>query len=169
MGQTNTKWHRHYGIYGVCLNERGSLLVIEKNGGPYTGLWDLPGGSPENPESISQCLQREILEETGMSIKPEHNLGCFDILTDSPYAGCQYTHHIAILYSVSITQQGVHHISSYVNDNNGPVENDSRGFSWVDLAALDKSNASPLVLKARDLLNHHEDFDLIEFKAKNHS
>lgn len=30
MGQNNTKWHRHYGIYGVCLNERGNLLVIEK-------------------------------------------------------------------------------------------------------------------------------------------
>ena len=43
MRNNNKQWHRHYGVYGVCVNKRKELLVIEKNGGPYSGLWDLPG------------------------------------------------------------------------------------------------------------------------------
>lgn len=39
-------WHRHLGAYGICY-EDGKLLVIRKKGGPYTGRYDLPGGSLE--------------------------------------------------------------------------------------------------------------------------
>lgn len=38
MRNNNKRWHRHYGVYGVCVNKRKELLVIEKNGGPYSGL-----------------------------------------------------------------------------------------------------------------------------------
>ena len=38
------KYHRAFGVYGICV-EDGNLLVINKNGGPYTNRYDLPGGS----------------------------------------------------------------------------------------------------------------------------
>ena len=30
MRNNNKRWHRHYGVYGVCVNKRKELLVIEK-------------------------------------------------------------------------------------------------------------------------------------------
>lgn len=30
MRNNNKQWHRHYGVYGVCVNKRKELLVIEK-------------------------------------------------------------------------------------------------------------------------------------------
>jgi len=43
----NTKeptFHRAFGTYGIYYND-GKLLVIHKQGGPYTYRYDLPGGS----------------------------------------------------------------------------------------------------------------------------
>ncbi len=57
----------HLGIYGVIL-KNGSILLVNKSRGPYTGLLDLPGGKPEHAESIFHTLYREIQEETGIVI-----------------------------------------------------------------------------------------------------
>ncbi|MEM7509950.1 MAG: NUDIX domain-containing protein [Bacteroidota bacterium] len=60
--------HRHYGVYGFILNARAEVLVVVKTRGPYTGRYDLPGGSPEEGESAEETLAREIVEETGREI-----------------------------------------------------------------------------------------------------
>lgn len=57
----------HFGVYGVCI-ERGAVLTIRKARGPYTGLLDLPGGTPEADESHEETLRRELLEETAGTI-----------------------------------------------------------------------------------------------------
>lgn len=168
MTREMDRWHRHFGIYGVCLNTNGNLLVVKKNGGPYDGLWDLPGGSLENPESIAQCLEREMLEETGMGIKIEHHFGCFDVLTDAPYHGYRYTHHIAVLFLVSVSGQKTGHIETFVNDKGGPEENDSLGFAWVAPELMHERNASPLVLQTLRLLKQDESFNLVEYKIRKH-
>ena len=49
----------HRGIYGVIRRE-GKILLIRKKRGPYTGLFDLPGGSPEKGESEERTLAREL-------------------------------------------------------------------------------------------------------------
>ncbi|MEM8897633.1 MAG: NUDIX domain-containing protein [Bacteroidota bacterium] len=60
--------HRHYGVYGFILNERAEILVVVKTRGPYTGRYDLPGGSPEKGETAEETLNREIMEETGREV-----------------------------------------------------------------------------------------------------
>lgn len=55
-------WHR--GVYGACVRG-GELLTVRKIRGPYTGMLDLPGGSPEPGEDRAATLDREIAEETG--------------------------------------------------------------------------------------------------------
>lgn len=55
---------RHFGIYGVHL-DGDRALVIRKSRGPYRGMLDLAGGTPEPDEAREQTLLRELLEETG--------------------------------------------------------------------------------------------------------
>ncbi|MFD1722921.1 NUDIX domain-containing protein [Amnibacterium endophyticum] len=54
----------HFGIYGVLL-QQGRLVTVRKSRGPYEGLLDLPGGTPEAGESPWQTLRRELIEEVG--------------------------------------------------------------------------------------------------------
>ena len=57
----------HFGVYGVCLQE-GKLLCIEKTRGPLSTSFDLPGGSQELGEGLTETLKREVLEETGIHL-----------------------------------------------------------------------------------------------------
>lgn len=148
------KWHRHLGVYGICINEKNEMLLIEKNGGPYTGLYDLPGGSLENPESLVQCLKREILEETGYNIGVKDNLGSYDFVVNSPYNGFNYTHHIALMYSVYIKNRESNDMAKYVYNQDELDENDSVGEAWININDLSDENASPLVVKACELIKN---------------
>ncbi len=59
--------NNHFGVYGVCYR-KNKLLCIEKNAGPYKGRFDLPGGSQEIGEGLTDTLVREVLEETGYTV-----------------------------------------------------------------------------------------------------
>lgn len=76
----------HYGIYGAWLqNER--LVTVRKSRGPYLGMLDLPGGSPEGSESRLETLERELLEECGVmgiTVRSWHD---FDFLVEFTSAG----------------------------------------------------------------------------------
>lgn len=69
----------HFGVYGVCLQE-GKLLCIEKTRGPYQYRFDLPGGSQELGEGLTETLKREVLEETGYTLSRYSNPRGYDVL-----------------------------------------------------------------------------------------
>nr|WP_225420708.1 NUDIX domain-containing protein [Lacticaseibacillus porcinae] len=60
------KLHRAFGCYGI-LTWHHQLVVIHKHGGPYTGHFDLHGGSLDGPEDLAACVLREVHEETGLA------------------------------------------------------------------------------------------------------
>ncbi len=54
-------------VYGILMNENRSLLVSDEFiRGQY--ITKLPGGGLEIGEGTRDCLQREFLEETGLSV-----------------------------------------------------------------------------------------------------
>jgi 8-oxo-dGTP pyrophosphatase MutT (NUDIX family) len=58
----------HFGVYGL-LRQGGQILLVRKVRGPYTGLLDLPGGSPDpSDRDAAATLRREIAEETGLHL-----------------------------------------------------------------------------------------------------
>ncbi|PWB78817.1 MAG: 8-oxo-dGTP diphosphatase MutT [Candidatus Methylomirabilota bacterium] len=47
----------------------GKILIAQRlNNAHLSGLWEFPGGKRQPGESFETCLQREILEELGLTV-----------------------------------------------------------------------------------------------------
>src|SRR5262249_49499727 len=55
-------------VFGYTSKEGLSVLLIKRNVEPYKNLWALPGGLVKDDESLETAVQRELKEETGISI-----------------------------------------------------------------------------------------------------
>lgn len=57
----------------VIYNRFGEVLIARRHAHKHQGnTWEFPGGKVEAQESVESALQREILEEVGLTIL-EHN------------------------------------------------------------------------------------------------
>jgi ADP-ribose pyrophosphatase YjhB (NUDIX family) len=52
----------------VCRGDR--ILLVQESKPDRYGMWNLPGGHLEQGETIVQGMQREVLEETGLDVRP---------------------------------------------------------------------------------------------------
>ncbi|WP_038087188.1 NUDIX hydrolase [Tumebacillus flagellatus] len=140
-------WHRHFGVYGICLDEQSErLLVIRKAAGPYRGRYDLPGGSLDPQESLLEAITREFREETGLHVQVRKTIGTADVLVRFPFRETTHTHHIAVFYEVTPEEQAASApVSQWLNKPNGTEANDSAGLTWVALDEFTDANTSPLV------------------------
>ncbi len=130
----------HFGVYGAVVRD-GKILLIKKARGPYTGMYDLPGGSQEKGESYTDTLKREIKEETGCEvIKAENERHKTIIFSNFTAASGEkgVLQHEAILYDVQIS--GTPRTSGDGLDSAGAV--------WVNIADLTDKNATPYALMA---------------------
>ncbi len=50
----------------VIENNGGGILLLQEGKEGIRGTWDLPGGSLDKGESITECAERELEEETGL-------------------------------------------------------------------------------------------------------
>ena len=56
------------GAAGIVLRERELLLVRHREAGAFD-FWLPPGGKLEGEESIRECAEREVREETGLVVR----------------------------------------------------------------------------------------------------
>jgi 8-oxo-dGTP pyrophosphatase MutT (NUDIX family) len=61
-------------VSAVILDGRGRLLLQQRSDG---GQWGLPGGSVEIGESVATAVVREVLEETGLTVRPRRIIGVY--------------------------------------------------------------------------------------------
>lgn len=54
---------------GACVIKDGRVLLGKRKNAHGEGCWCFPGGHLEFNESPKDCARREVLEETGLSIK----------------------------------------------------------------------------------------------------
>lgn len=130
----------HFGVYGCVING-GKILVIKKARGPYTGLYDLPGGSQEKGETFQETLKREIKEETKCDVvsvrnKRKNSVIFSDFTKESGEEGV--LQHDAVLYDVEVS-------GSPSTTGDGL---DSNGAIWMEISRLSANNATPHVLLA---------------------
>lgn len=145
---SNEKWHRHLGAYGICSFEE-KLLVIQKGNGPYIGRYDLPGGTVESNETLTEAVKREFIEESGINVSINRNIGVCDFLIpfELPKRGTTHIHHVAVIYLVE-------YISGVPIKNPLKFEGqDSLGAFWVQINDINSANSSPLVIQAKEWLS----------------
>jgi len=65
------------GVGAVVVHE-GRVLLVKRGVAPSKGLWAVPGGALELGETLQQGAEREILEETGVTIRAREPVYTFD-------------------------------------------------------------------------------------------
>ena len=143
------KKYKQLGAYGLVINNN-KILLIKKNGGPYDGKLDLPGGTIEFGETPADALKRELQEEVGILVK-EYEL--FD--ANSVSFNWQYedsvinVHHIGIFYSI-LKYDGKIKSKVEITDQN----DDSLGANFYQIDSIKKKDLSKIAIIGLEKLGY---------------
>src|SRR3712207_2589394 len=55
---------------GVIVWRGDQVLLVRRGRPPRAGQWGLPGGAQEVGETLFEAAAREVLEETGLTVRP---------------------------------------------------------------------------------------------------
>lgn len=77
------------------IKKRGGLLLAIKRSPKdrnNADKWECAGGKLDEGQDLAHAQEREVMEETGLVIKPIHPLVSYDsfIISDGPYQGLTY-------------------------------------------------------------------------------
>lgn len=80
---------------GALIFRRNSILLVERAGNPLKGYWSLPGGLLETGETLEEGVVREVLEETGLIVKPVKFYGLFQRIMRDAKGRAEYHYLLA--------------------------------------------------------------------------
>ncbi|MGC4935649.1 NUDIX hydrolase [Gordonia sp. DT30] len=66
-------------VGAVVRDDDGRFLLVQRGREPQAGLWSVPGGKVEPPETLPQAVIREIGEETGIEVEVGREVWALDI------------------------------------------------------------------------------------------
>ena len=75
---------------GALILRGNSILLVQRGRDPLKGYWSLPGGLIEPGEKIGDALQREVLEETGLIVRPKRMFEIFERIMLDPRGRAEY-------------------------------------------------------------------------------
>jgi 8-oxo-dGTP diphosphatase len=76
------------GVGGVIIEE-GRALLIRRGSEPLLGEWSIPGGMLELGEALEEGVARELLEETGLTVRVIELIEVFDRIYLESTAGAR--------------------------------------------------------------------------------
>ena len=65
---------------GAVVVHEKKVLLVKRSKAPSKGLWAIPGGKIRAGETIQSAAEREILEETGLTINAGAPIYAFDLI-----------------------------------------------------------------------------------------
>jgi 8-oxo-dGTP diphosphatase len=82
---------------GALIFEGDRILLVERGREPLKGQWSLPGGAVETGERLEEAIAREVLEETGLQVKPVQIAVIFERILRDANGTAEY-HYLLIDY-----------------------------------------------------------------------
>ena len=88
-------------VSAVIFDRRGRLLLQQRSDG---GQWGLPGGSVEIGESVREAIQREVREETGLTIAVRRMVGVYSepALQVVRYPDGNVWHYVSVCFECAV-------------------------------------------------------------------
>lgn len=80
---------------GVLVWKGDRLLLIRRGRAPRLGQWSLPGGAQHLGETVFEAAAREVLEETGLTVRPTDVVTVADAITRDD-AGAVHYHYTLV-------------------------------------------------------------------------
>lgn len=127
---------------GAVVFHKARVLLVRRGKPPAEGLWAIPGGSIELGETLQQAAEREILEETGVTIRAGAPILTFDVIERDDRDRVRFHYLIVDLaaeYVAGVPRAG----------------DDARQARWVSAEEVEKL---PLNKTTRNLLNDQYGF-----------
>ena len=111
------------------------ILMVKRGGPPHQGRWSVPGGSLEVGETVEAAVAREVLEETGVTVRPLRVVLVHDLIERDPKGRVRFHYAIADI------------LCEYVEGDPMPAS-DAANARWVPVRELHEYDVSEGALKA---------------------
>ncbi|MCX5846860.1 MAG: NUDIX hydrolase [Deltaproteobacteria bacterium] len=80
---------------GAVVMKDGKVLLVKRGVDPNKGVWAIPGGSLKLGETLQEGAEREIMEETGITVRAKEPVYSFDFF-ESDSAGRVRFHYVVV-------------------------------------------------------------------------
>ncbi len=110
------------GVGAVVFHE-GRVLLVQRRDPPAAGEWAIPGGKVRLGETLQQAAEREIREETGLTIRAGEPVWAFDLIERDPDGRVRWHYVIVDLQADYLAGEAV-------------ARDDALAVRWVSAAEL---------------------------------
>jgi 8-oxo-dGTP diphosphatase len=87
---------------GAVILDGDRVLLIRRGHEPLQGQWSIPGGALEVGETLNEGVQREVLEETGLTVEPVAMIEVFDRIARDEEDRVRF-HYVLVDYLCRVT------------------------------------------------------------------
>lgn len=122
---------------GAVVIEADRILLVRRGKQPSQGEWAIPGGNVELGEPLRQAAEREVLEETGVTIQANELVYTFESIQRDEDGGIRF-HYVILDY-----------LADYLAGDPEPKD-DALDARWVKASKLNDFNVN---VKTKELLN----------------
>ena len=119
---------------GAIVLRESQILLIMRTKEPGAGKWSIPGGKIEIGETLFEAAKREVLEETGISVKINKAVNTYDSIVRDEQGKIKY--HYFLVYCTAGYIEGEPQISD-----------ESSEVVWTELDDVDGLDMNPVLKK----------------------
>ena len=131
--------NRPQAAVGAIVFKENSVLLVLRGKPPSQNLWSIPGGRVKLGESLQEAAEREIREETGLTIQAHEPVYTFDVVERDDKGNVRFHYVIVDLFA--------DYVSGVLRPGDDAI--DVRWVSSKDVKSLKVSEATRKPLKHR--------------------